>query len=129
MQLTEYLDGAEQNGFTPKPFYSREGDTLSFFAKDEEFHAARLDDVVTVYKSNESNELIGFKLKGVRRLLDRLGNFGILVTDNGVALGAIVMAACVEASNETRQEYERLGPLSRNINIDPRELEPAGVSC
>jgi hypothetical protein len=75
-QLTEYLRERKCQGFTRHPYYSKEGDFLTYYLRDVDFFAERLDDVLTVYLAMSDDggwDFVGFKLKGVRRLLEALG--------------------------------------------------------
>ena len=54
---------AEQ--FEPTAIYDPDGDCIEFLAKPDSFYAERVDDLVTVYYSQETNEVIGSLIKGV----------------------------------------------------------------
>src|SRR5438093_10153267 len=56
---------AEQ--FRPTASYDPDGDCIEFLAKPDPFYAERVDDLVTVYFSQETGEIIGSLLKGVSR--------------------------------------------------------------
>jgi len=64
--LIEYMKNKEVIGFESRPVYSRDGDFLTLFLKDEDYYAERIDDLLTVYYSTQSDELIGCKVKGVQ---------------------------------------------------------------
>lgn len=51
--------------FRPTATYDVDGDCIEFLAKPDSFYAERIDDLVTVYYSQETGELIGSLLKGV----------------------------------------------------------------
>ena len=71
----------ERHSFTPKTVYSADGDFLSLFVRDVDCYAERVDDTLTIYKDDESNELVGCKLKGVQTILKTLDASGIMVHD------------------------------------------------
>ena len=54
---------AEQ--FEPTAIYDPDGDCIEFLAKPDPFYAERVDDLVTVYYSQETNEVVGSLIKGV----------------------------------------------------------------
>lgn len=58
--------------FEPMATYDPDGDRIEFLAKPDPFYAERVDDLVTVYYSQETGEVIGSLIKGVRDLLDRI---------------------------------------------------------
>ena|SRR3990172_3827506 len=126
MKLNEYLQTAKPESFTPKPFYSPEGDTLTYFLEDTEFYAKRLDDLVTVYRSTATDRLVGCKIKGVKRILERLGEFDVLIDRDGTYyLGPFFLAGMAEAEEGKRPDYEELRRATRGVRIDRRELQPA----
>jgi len=69
--LLEYLKGRTCRGFKPFPHYSPDGDHVSYFLEDERCHAQRIDEHVTIYRADSDNRIVGFKLKGVRRIIDQ----------------------------------------------------------
>ena len=46
--------------FEPTAIYDPDGDCIEFLAKPDPFYAERVDDLVTVYYSQETNEVIGW---------------------------------------------------------------------
>jgi hypothetical protein len=55
---------AEQ--FVSTSTYDPDGDCIEFLAKPDPFYAERVDDLVTVYYSQETNEVIGSLITDVR---------------------------------------------------------------
>ena len=53
--------------FRPTATYDPDGDCLEFLAKPDSFFAERVDDLVTVYYSQETGEIVGSLVKGVER--------------------------------------------------------------
>lgn len=78
-ELEELLK--ERTEFTPQPVYSADGDFLSVFVRDSSCYAERVDETLTIYKDDDSDELVGFKLKGMRTLLKKMDASGIMVQD------------------------------------------------
>lgn len=72
---------SEHTEFTPQPVYSPDGDFISVFMCDTECYSERVDDTLTVYKDDHSNELVGCKIKGVQSLLKKMDASGIMVQD------------------------------------------------
>jgi hypothetical protein len=65
--VTELLES--QNWDTPfQPYVemSLEADALTFYFKPNADYSQRLTDHVTLYRSLESNELVGCRIKGIR---------------------------------------------------------------
>jgi len=82
--------------FRPTATYDPDGDCIEFLAKPDPFYAERVDDLVTVYYSQETGEVIGSLLKGVSRfcehMLEKLPGFRIEIHDGRVKLVHIFLA-------------------------------------
>lgn len=85
---------AEQ--FRPSATYDPDGDCIEFLAKPDSFYAERVDDLVTVYYSQETGEIIGSLIKGVSRFCSeftkRNPGFRIVVEDGPVRLEHFFLA-------------------------------------
>ena len=57
-------------GFNPKPHYSKAGDCLSLFFKNEEYYAEGLTKLVDLFKSEKTGEVIGVQIHGISKLLE-----------------------------------------------------------
>ena len=66
--LSTYLAGRRPLGFKSLPFYSREGDFLTYYFEDHDHYAEQLDEHMTVYRSMAGDKIVGFKLQGVAHL-------------------------------------------------------------
>src|ERR1700724_3079541 len=79
---------AEQ--FRPTATYDADGDCIEFLSKPDPFYAERVDDLVTVYYSQETGEVIGSLLKGVSKfcseVLQKLPGLRIEIQDGRVKL-------------------------------------------
>ena len=93
---------AEQ--FRPTATYDPDGDCIEFLAKAEPFFAERVDDLVTVYYSQESGEVIGSLLKGVsafcKQMLERMPGFQIEIHDGRVRLVHLFRAKLWFSAND-----------------------------
>jgi hypothetical protein len=82
--------------FEPVATYDPDGDCIEFLAKPDPFYAERIDDLVTVYNSQETGELIGSLLKGVSKfcsdMAERMPGFKIEIHDGPVRLVHIFRA-------------------------------------
>jgi hypothetical protein len=85
---------AEQ--YRPTATYDPDGDCIEFLARPDPFYAERIDDLVTIYYSQETGEIIGSLLKGVSRFCSEFSKknpgFKILVEDGPVRLEHIFLA-------------------------------------
>ncbi|MFH0911120.1 MAG: hypothetical protein V1918_06425 [Planctomycetota bacterium] len=55
----------------PGAYYDPNGDCIFFYATDELPVLDRIDSILTVYRSMESNQIVGFKIKGIAALLEK----------------------------------------------------------
>ena len=123
--LTEYLRGRKAKRFVARPLYFQDGDFVSYFLKDERCYARRVDRLLTLYVSMQSDELVGCKIKGVRRLLKKLGDFGVMIEDgDGAVLGLLFLAAASLTDDPSqKEEYERIGHKIGSAKIEKSELQ------
>lgn len=85
---------AEQ--FKPAATYDPDGDCIEFLVSPDSFYAERVDDLVTVYYSQETKEVIGSLIKGISKLrdaiLEKMPGFRIEIHDDRVRLEHIFRA-------------------------------------
>ncbi len=73
--------------FTASPYYDAKADCLSFYAFDCKSYRERIDDIVTLYRSVETDGLVGCQIKGIRNnLLDKQDVCGVVVSDQELTL-------------------------------------------
>jgi hypothetical protein len=88
--------------FRPTATYDPDGDCIEFLAKPDPFYGERVDDLVTVYYSQETGEVVGSLLKGVSRfckaMLEKLPGFKIEIHDGRVKLVHIFQAHWVSVA-------------------------------
>jgi hypothetical protein len=123
--LTEYLQANRPGEFRAVPQYFPSGDYLTYFVSDERCHAKRLDDIVTVYLANDSDRLVGCKVKGVRHILDQAGAFGVGVDGgDGIRLGLFFFAAAAPDRADrgpVMKWYDMLKELA-DVTLDRKQL-------
>ncbi len=127
-ELIEYLRGRKPQRFRSRPFYSKEGDFLTFFFQDEDHYAERVDKILTVYYAMESDEIVGFKLKGVLHLLQTLGDLSLeVVDDNGnLKLSMLLIAGTMKTKEHSALPvYQEFARKTKNVPIRKKELQPA----
>ena len=125
--LMDYLAGKKAERFRPHPRYYRDGDSLTFFIKGEDVVARRVDELLTVYVSAKTEELVGAKIKGVRQILSTLGSFGVTIKDAGLTLGMLFLAGmAVSRELAGKSEYIRVGEFVKSMPIDADKLQAVG---
>jgi hypothetical protein len=121
--LNQYLAENPCKGFRPVPHYFPTGDYVTYYVRDERCHSERVDDLLTVFLSDETKEMVGCKIKGVRRLLDAMGTFGIFVESDHVSLEMFfVLAKFAAKDQDQRRRYEEVIPLVRDAAISRGEI-------
>ena len=112
--------------FKPSATYDRDGDCIEFLAKPDNFYAERIDDLVTVYYSQETKEVVGSLIKGVssvcREVLQKYPGFTIEIHDGKVKLAHFFRAhlwSKPESKNEIiKRTYKKLIEYAQESQIE-----------
>jgi hypothetical protein len=123
--FVDYLESLLQEGncnHKPEPYYLADGDSLVIHFKPDMAYASRVDDVVTVYKSEETNELVGCKLKGVSQLVNNIVSL-VKIDDHPVRLTFLLASAA--GTKPPKEYYYELSEAMGEISIDPQLLKAA----
>jgi hypothetical protein len=124
--LTEYLAKNKPQGFRPVPHYFPQGDFVTYYFRNDPCYAQRLDDVVTVFLAFGTDELVGCKIKGVKKILQSAGDFDVHIEDSAIKLGLFFFVGAAVAKDESqRKRYDELQRLAKNATLDRRELQTA----
>lgn len=123
-KIAELARAPEQ--FSPTAYYDPDGDGIEFLARPDNFYAQRVDDLVTVYYSEETGAVIGSLLKGVtplcKGLLNRLPGFKIEIEHGKVKLVHIFLAklwASEVAPNDLATlTYQKLIDVARQADVE-----------
>ena len=82
--------------FQPSVYYDPDGDCIEFVASPDSFYAERIDDLVTVYYRQGSEDIVGALFKGVTKHLAGLSNslpgFRVEIEDGRVKLSMLLTA-------------------------------------
>lgn len=113
-------------GFKPSAHYDADGDCIEFLSKPDAFYAERVDDLVTVYYSQETDEVIGSLIKGVsafcREVEGKLPGFRIEIHDGPVHLQHFFQARLwsqdFDPSAMPTLIYRKLIEVSDNAVVD-----------
>ena len=121
---------AEQ--FKPTATYDPDGDCIEFLVSPDPFYAERVDDLVTVYYSQQTQEVIGSLIKGVSKfcsaLLEQMPGFKIEIHDGRVRLDHIFRARLWSSQQDPQDlptlAYMKLIDIAEKANIEA-EMCPA----
>ena len=126
--LKQYLAEHPCKGFRPVPHYFPAGDYVTFYAKPERCFAERVDDLLTVFLSDETGEMVGCKIKGVKHLLATLGGFGFVVKSAELALELFcVMGKSSARDQDQRRRYDEAIPLVKGAVFSSGEVAPLPI--
>jgi hypothetical protein len=112
--------------FAPTATYDPDGDCVEFLTKPDPFFAERVDDLVTVYYSQETNEVVGSLLKGVSRFCDKMlskfPGFRIDIIDGRVKLEHIFRAQLWTSTHDPKDlwvvTYRKLMRAAEDSNLE-----------
>jgi len=116
-----YLD--ENIEFVPTATYDEDGDCVEFLARPDSFYAERIDDLVTVYYSQETDEIIGSLVKGVsgycQKLKEKMPGFIVEIHEGSIMLGHLFLARMWESDMEKMQVfvYKKLQEEAQRTNV------------
>jgi hypothetical protein len=124
--LMEYLKTHPPLGFRPVPHYFPQGDFVTYYFRNEPSYAERVDDLLTVYLTFDTKELVGCKIKGVKHILQTAGDLGVSLDDGLVRLGMFFFVGASLAKDEAqRTRYDQIGRQAKEVTMDRKQLEEA----
>lgn len=106
-EIREAMNGEEQ--FKPRPWYNSYGDCLVFHASDEMGCADRIDGLLTLYRSLDTDDVVGFQVKGVQAILRKFELDGMEVWVKGEG------------------EHVHMISISLILLMAVKEMEPTGT--
>lgn len=119
--------GHEMPGFSDEPWYNSEGDCILYHWRQDEFRGEWIDDKLTLYRAIDSGEAVGCQIKGVRALLQKLGDFAISIHEkDGLPLALFILVShtsgepadrSAERGNTYRYLLEQVGKRKVELNV------------
>jgi hypothetical protein len=112
--------------FKPTAYYDADGDCIEFLAKPDLFYEERVDDLVTVYYSQKTGEVIGSLIKGVsklaKRLAQKLPGFMITIEDGRIRLEHLLLAEMWLQESEPQAinvlAYRKLAEIAERTSVE-----------
>jgi hypothetical protein len=117
--LTDYMDTlGPRNGFKPEPYVCADSDTLTLYFENTPSFAERIDNELTVFKKFDSDELVGFELKGILPKMKELGRL-IRVTAKTpkIHIKLLLMIYLAEVT-ENRESYQEIADKSSELDAN-----------
>jgi hypothetical protein len=123
----KHLEATKPGPFVPGAYYyGQEEDSLTIYLRNEESFAHRLNSLITIFISPDSNALVGCQVKGLRRKLLTDGSFGVAISKGGkLQLGLFFhMLAYDVQEDDDRNKLVQLGQETKDIEVDTKDLVP-----
>ena len=102
--LNDYLKTHPPQGFRAVPHYFPVGDYVTYYFRDERCYEERVDDLLTVYLSMTTNEVVGCKIKGVKHILRTAGEFSVTLPGGPQKLGFFFFVGASMSRGEPQQK-------------------------
>ena len=118
--------------FVPSATYDPDGDCIEFLVKPDPFYAERVDDLVTVYYSQDTDEVVGSLIKGVtsfcKKFMETMPGFQIEIRDGRVRLVHIFRARLWASKRESADlatlTYEKLIQVAEESAVESEMCLP-----
>ena len=102
--------------FVPYCYLSKEADALTAYFEGDADYSQRLNSHITLYRSLETDEIVGCRVKGISSLIADLPNY-IRINDGDVGLSVLFFAYRGGAEGEERQTMNDLARAAAERNI------------
>ncbi|MFQ5730702.1 MAG: hypothetical protein ACE5KM_01985 [Planctomycetaceae bacterium] len=93
---------------------------MTFYFSNEPDHGKRLNSRVTIYMSDETGELVGCRVKGVRAVLEDIGSFDVSISHGKVKLSMLFVAfhAVFSDDDDSRLAYRKIGQAASKCDLE-----------
>ena len=112
-----------ESGFSPRPIYHSNIDSLLFFMSDELSYRKRVNSLLTVFLSDETDEVIGVEIKGFKRLCENMRRFKVdNIIQNHPTLGLLLWVAVTTPDDGKEWIDSELAGLDKYTDVNiPQE--------
>ena len=119
--VEDFLKEDGSGGFKSEAWYNPYGDCIDYQTVDDAIVADRIDSLITLHRSATDGRVIGFQIKGVRKLLKSIGADAMAIgtgegEDASIKVIVLVLAA-LQTSEEkaTRDQFDALSSLLPDV--------------
>lgn len=108
--ISDFFDqvgGGTEPSFRPEPWYNTAGDCIHFNWEPDEFYGERIDDKLTIYRSVESDAIVGCQIKGISALVKKFDEVGISVSDGEAAMATFFFVSHLTAESSQYDPQKR----------------------
>jgi hypothetical protein len=118
----EHWASLPQTEFVSRPQYYRDEDFLTCFINDNRCIAKRVNELVTVYSDVRTGELVGCKVKGIRRILSNIRGFHVQVSDGTTTLGLLFLSLLADAPDREKPTLRGAAEKFSNVPLPSQAL-------
>jgi hypothetical protein len=111
--LTTQIGGVP---FQPYVAINSEADALTAYFKPDADYSERLTDHVTLYRSIDSNQIVGCRIKGIKGILEDLPNF-LRVAHQGATLSMVFWSFRGSIDDAARAAFKELAELAGDMAL------------
>ncbi len=117
--------------FRPFAYYDPDGDCIEFLIKPDPFYAERVDDLVTVYYSQDTDEVVGSLLKGVSKFCQdavaKMPGFKVEIRDGKIKLEHVFRLRMWTSTMKPRDlptlTYQKLIDVAEKADLETENFE------
>jgi len=131
-EVAELIGANQVPRFRPSPVYDAHSDSFMLFARNTPSFASRLNSRFTLFLDAENKTLVGFEIKGFSRLLKRMRQLRLFVTNSTVTLQQSVAVAIISSEGEggeaeSDQAIRSITMLLEESDLGGRNIDPESM--
>lgn len=115
-----YATAPAPEAFRPIAIYSHDGDCIKFFAKPDSYYRVRVDSFVTVYRAQETGEIVGCLIKGISSFMKKCPYLKVIFEDGNLKLEYFFIARLEQSKKcaPAAREYEQLFAMAKRHSVE-----------
>jgi hypothetical protein len=120
--------------FQPIVYNNVEGDCIEFYVSTNDYYSKRVDDYLTLYLDIDSDDIVGFNIKNIRRIFNKLSQdksaWAFIIDDGHVELKVLFTMMLLKdnkADEAVIREYKQVTKIAQNCQID--KITPKEFIC
>ncbi|MDR0328507.1 MAG: hypothetical protein LBI05_09455 [Planctomycetaceae bacterium] len=114
--------------FSPFALPNEDGDCVEFFVSPNDFYAKRIDDYLTLYIEEGTDEVAGFVVKNISRILERVATqqaaYSFVIQDGEVRLEALFTSMFLNDGWQIThvREYRTVVDIAQSHQLDKVQI-------
>lgn len=106
----------------PAVYHDQDGDCIEVLVSAGPFYGERIDDLVTVYFSETTGEIVGCLIKGIKKLLDKDPKTQIILHAGKIRLSDFFLVGFLTQKAADLHMYQKLRQCVEQYNIETELL-------